>query len=82
MGEGNTEASMLAMRNNFEPDRHETVLEALNYHRIFFSWLSQEKRHLIFEEGCDGWFRLPLNKKEVGQLIRELTLIWEKMEGE
>lgn len=68
------------VRDDFPAVDFTDVLEALGYARIFDLSMNKEKTYLMFEEGCDGAFQYPVNKKELFQLIMKLLAIYEDME--
>ena len=56
-----------------------TILEKLEDGRIFSVMLNDDKTQLQFEEECDRYFTYDLSKKEVVELIKELTVLAGQM---
>ena len=55
------------------------ILEKLSEERVVYFDLNKEKTQMNVMEGCDLWFSVDLTKKEVKQLIEELTALYGMM---
>jgi len=56
-----------------------SILTELNYGRIFNIDLNKDCSLITFTENCDYCFQVDLTKKQLLQLIEELTLVAQKM---
>ena len=57
----------------------ETILKKLSDAGVFYISVSKEKTHVLFTECCDYYFNEELDKKQIQQLINELTDIANEM---
>ena len=55
------------------------ILERLSIQRVLDVTLSTDKKTITFDEACDYYFDVDLNKEEFGLLIEELKILYEQM---
>ena len=58
--------------SDFAPDETDRVLEVV---------LSEDKKHLLFQECCDYYFEAGLTKEQVDRFIEGLRTLQSQMEG-
>lgn len=56
-----------------------SVLEGLSSAAVFDVSLSEDKKTVVFTEGCDGWFHASLSVTDLIFLIKELQELKDKM---